>query len=255
MESHARVRHLDTFSIQMLANPMRVHRQDVDAPEVAGPRCAPYREHLERFGCRYALTIAVPSSEERMLTVVMTIRGPGTRRFSHADVRSFEACAPHMVEAFAVNRATVLTKSLGRDADTLPVALADIDGRLLMTTPSFARIFWPRELPETSYLPEEAVRTLKRGRPWPLRTTEYTLYAQPDDGTGWILCLRRGHPGDQLTQRERQIAELFGRGATYKVIAERLGLAPATVRNHLQNIYAKLAVASRDELNAALSQR
>lgn len=47
---------------------------------------------------------------------------------------------------------------------------------------------------------------------------------------------------------------MFARGASYKAIATELSLSPATVRNHLQNLYAKLGVTQRDELSALLSR-
>jgi DNA-binding NarL/FixJ family response regulator len=55
-----------------------------------------------------------------------------------------------------------------------------------------------------------------------------------------------------LTNREREVAELAAAGLASKVIAERLFLSTRTVDNHLARIYAKLGVASRAELPAAL---
>lgn len=44
------------------------------------------------------------------------------------------------------------------------------------------------------------------------------------------------------------MAVLFAKGADYRAIAEALHIAPATVRNHLQNIYSKLGVSSKIEM-------
>ena len=59
---------------------------------------------------------------------------------------------------------------------------------------------------------------------------------------------------EQLSARERQVATLFARGASYKAIAKQLDVAPTTARNHLQNLYAKLGVNRRDELIALVSK-
>lgn len=51
-----------------------------------------------------------------------------------------------------------------------------------------------------------------------------------------------------LTEREREIVVLIGHGLRNKVIAERLIISEATVRNHLTSIFAKLGVNDRFEL-------
>lgn len=55
-----------------------------------------------------------------------------------------------------------------------------------------------------------------------------------------------------LTNREREVAVLAAAGLASKVIAERRFLSTRTVDNHVARIYAKLGVASRADLPAAL---
>jgi PAS domain S-box-containing protein len=57
-------------------------------------------------------------------------------------------------------------------------------------------------------------------------------------------------PGEEegrLTRRELEILRLMATGANTRVLAERLHVSQATVRNHAQNIFAKLGVHSRLE--------
>jgi DNA-binding CsgD family transcriptional regulator len=56
-----------------------------------------------------------------------------------------------------------------------------------------------------------------------------------------------------LTPRERDIAALAAQGESSKDIADRLYLSVRTVNNHLQSAYAKLGVAGRRQLAAALA--
>jgi two-component system nitrate/nitrite response regulator NarL len=58
---------------------------------------------------------------------------------------------------------------------------------------------------------------------------------------------------DLLTAREREIAALIDRGFSNKVIAQRLNIEVATVKNHVHSILAKLHVSTRGE--AAASRR
>jgi DNA-binding CsgD family transcriptional regulator len=55
-----------------------------------------------------------------------------------------------------------------------------------------------------------------------------------------------------LTPREQEIAELAAQGLTSKAIGERLYVSSRTVENHLQRVYTKLGVSTRDELTTRL---
>ncbi|MDJ0319664.1 LuxR family transcriptional regulator [Pseudarthrobacter sp. PS3-L1] len=51
-----------------------------------------------------------------------------------------------------------------------------------------------------------------------------------------------------LTSRERQVANLAGRGASNRDIAQRMGVSVRTVEGHLYQIFTKLGVTSRGDL-------
>jgi len=59
---------------------------------------------------------------------------------------------------------------------------------------------------------------------------------------------------DILSPRERQVANAYANGASYREIAQDLFIAPGTVRTHLNAIYRKLAVSSKIELLRALER-
>jgi DNA-binding CsgD family transcriptional regulator len=52
-------------------------------------------------------------------------------------------------------------------------------------------------------------------------------------------------PDEVLSVREKEVLDLVASGATNAQIAERLWISPATVKKHLENIYAKLEVGGR----------
>jgi DNA-binding CsgD family transcriptional regulator len=62
-------------------------------------------------------------------------------------------------------------------------------------------------------------------------------------------------PGVELTRQERQIALLARDGLSNPEVGARLFLSPRTVEWHLRKVFAKLGVASRRQLQEALSAR
>jgi len=51
--------------------------------------------------------------------------------------------------------------------------------------------------------------------------------------------------GVTLTRRELEVLSLLGAGESTKAVADRLHVSRATIRNHVQNILAKLGVHTR----------
>ena len=57
---------------------------------------------------------------------------------------------------------------------------------------------------------------------------------------------------DRLSAREREVAELVMEGLTNREVADRLFISVRTVTSHLDHIYTKLGIGSRQELTAQL---
>lgn len=57
-----------------------------------------------------------------------------------------------------------------------------------------------------------------------------------------------------FSERENQIIDYLCKGATYKVIADKLFVTPSAVNFHIQNIYLKLNVNSKSEALVKLNQ-
>jgi PAS domain S-box-containing protein len=98
-----------------------------------------------------------------------------------------------------------------------------------------------------------------------------TLTLPPRNGEGpLVIHLFRDAPGktsssvenedlpgapSSLTPRELEVLRLLAAGANTRVASERLGVSPATVRNHVQNLLGKLGVHSRLEAVAYATRR
>ena len=67
-------------------------------------------------------------------------------------------------------------------------------------------------------------------------------------GRGMTVFARQAEgPATPLSEREREVLELIGKGATNREIAQRLFLSPHTVKDHTTALYRKLGVRNRAE--------
>ncbi len=64
---------------------------------------------------------------------------------------------------------------------------------------------------------------------------------------------REPSPAEPLTPREGEVLQLLATGASAAQIARELGVSPATVRKHLEHLYAKLG--AHDRMSAVLQGR
>ena len=76
------------------------------------------------------------------------------------------------------------------------------------------------------------------------------VYVSPSLAAGILVALTHGRPIDplgQLTEKERDILKLVGRGLTNREIGEQLHLSEKTIKHYITNILQKLQVRSRVE--------
>jgi DNA-binding CsgD family transcriptional regulator len=96
----------------------------------------------------------------------------------------------------------------------------------------------------------------RRGAARAAATSEQMARRLAGSCEGAVTPALAAEPGtDPLTRREREVAGLAARGRTNREIADDLIVSVRTVENHLQRVYAKLGVSSRDDLARALGDR
>jgi two-component system nitrate/nitrite response regulator NarL len=75
------------------------------------------------------------------------------------------------------------------------------------------------------------------------------LFREVPGGSPSVTTLPEAGTADRsvhgLTPRELEVLRLVATGANTRTAAERLGVSPATIRNHVQNLLGKLGVHSR----------
>ncbi|SDI18377.1 regulatory protein, luxR family [Actinokineospora alba] len=101
----------------------------------------------------------------------------------------------------------------------------------------------------------EALQWLRRARDRYTLLSAHPFIRRVDQGldtSGARHTARSASKLPDLTEREEQVSYLASRGLTNGEIAKELYVTNKTVEYHLSNVYAKLGVASRRELGAAL---
>ena len=171
------------------------------------------------------------------------------RPFNHSDASVLQMAMLHIAAAQEQNRLH-WTREDRVSCERGASALFAQGGELLFAEDSFIRLV-EREWPfwEGQILPEPLQLSLsQRVLAGPFFTGGcIQMYSQPLG----LYCLVRARAVGGiaiLSPRELAVARLYGDGCTYKEVAKRLGIAPATARHHLRRVYLKLRVSSKSGL-------
>lgn len=100
----------------------------------------------------------------------------------------------------------------------------------------------------------EAVRRSYEANGLLVKQDGWSIKAAPA-GLMISLELREYGPLDALTERERQVAELYADGASHKEISAAVGLRPSTVRYYLREAYSKLNIDNKASLARLFSSQ
>jgi DNA-binding CsgD family transcriptional regulator len=211
----------------------------------AWQRMPMYRRFARRYGIEWALSTHHVEPILALRSVVSLWRAERARPFSEEDRRRLQLLTPHLVESMHLNRTWHFAAAVRPTAHGSAMAVCGGDGKLHDCSPGFSQLVraeWPDWAGTT--MPTAVVARLGQGR-FEGRRIDIDCQAL---GDLWLLTLRAGGAAKQLGGREFQAASLYAQGLTYRAIAQRLGVAPSTVRNQLRSSFAKLGVSSKVEL-------
>lgn len=206
------------------------------------------------FRAMHALCTVSMSSIPQRLSFLALHRRDATCAFTE-DERELKQCLmPHLADMVQVNRVMQIA-SLRADAPDSRMAMAVVDevGMLHATDPgigSLLRIEWPDW--EGPFLPKPVLATLLDGRERHFGTSLMFTFQRVRETA--LVTVNRRTPADTLSPRERAVANEFANGKSYKEVAQRLGISPATVRHHLRGTYEKLGVGDKGELSRLLNR-
>lgn len=206
--------------------------------------------YARKYDVAYSLVLVAPADEARGIDLISLWRAPRSRHYGQAGDRLGDLVLPHLFMARQINEQMRLADAAAAGR-TSALLITDVNGCLRFVDPhaiTWLQKEWPQWSPPMlpPALLESAIRS-GTGR-WTGRTVcaQFTVH-----GSALYIRLRDKPTGTHLTPAERAVARMAARGASYKAIAAELGVSPATVRNHLHQVYAKLAVPGK----AALAHR
>lgn len=214
--------------------------------------CERARAHCARFDIEHMQCTALVFAEAGLYWVMSLYRSAASPPFTEDERVTNELLAPHL---FAASRSARLGElrsraRVGGGGHGSVAAIATTAGLILEADPGLVDVLraeWPQW--RGPFLPPLA--ELLSGGIGKFVGARIVLRVDAADGS-LLVHARRRIAADALTQREREIAESFSLGDSHREIGDRLGIAPATVRRHLANLYEKLGVSSKAELDRML---
>jgi DNA-binding CsgD family transcriptional regulator len=173
-------------------------------------------------------------------------------QFSAGDARTTGRVLPHLLRALSINQQIAAGRISSIAGMTEGFAIVDDHGFVLYRSPSFSghlkNASWNWTSPHLPLPVLEALAQSGEHRDGPTVLRAYRL------GSFRFISARRRRAVDNLSPRERAVAEQLAQGRTHKQIAKHLGLSPATVRNHIQHVRDKLGAHTIGEVTAKLRQ-
>jgi DNA-binding CsgD family transcriptional regulator len=216
-------------------------------------RLEAYTEYFRFFGVEDRLTVGIPARPRH--TKQFFFDRCGDRHFGERDRLLVNFLQPHLTAMDAAARERRLATALLQDQNGAGLVVLESSDRFDFATPAAARLLARYfEATPDGCLPEP-VRSWLRCEATRLNGNILPLPATPPLGVergdrrltirkaGRTLLLEEEIV--TLTSREREIVAALADGCSNAEIAERLTIAPTTVRKHLEHIYAKLNVRTR----------
>lgn len=214
--------------------------------------CENARAHCRRWDLEHLMCTAHIYADAGLYWVMSLYRSAARPAFSEDERLTKELLSPHLFAATRhawIGELRTLTRVGTGHGQVCAITseaglILEVEGDLV----EIMRAEWPTW--RGPFLPPELESALRAGTG---RFVGRRIVVRVDASDGArLLHARLRVPADELTEREREIAGAFALGESHREIGDRLQIAPATVRRHLANLYEKLGVSSKAELDRML---
>ena len=250
MESWETVKHQDRLAFAATSSPGTTINVSASGPIYDG--CEVVRAHCARFDLEHMMCTAHIYADAGLYWVMSLYRSARRPAFTEAERETTELVSPHVFAATRNARLGELrTLTRVSDGHGQHAAIASAAGLVLEAEPGLVDVM-RREWPDWNgpFLPPPLEVALRAGSGRVVGKRIVVRVDAADDAR--LVHVRPRVAADELTERERSIADAFSLGESHREIGVRLGIAPATVRRHLANLYEKLGVSSKAELDRML---
>jgi len=205
-----------------------------------------YQQVWKRYHIEWSLGTLLVEPVSSLYEFLTLWRHDPKKPFTETERQVKELLMPHLADA---HRAARLLEVVDNPRKRLACwAVADERGFLREASPRFVHCIrdrWPGW--QGSRLPAALQESVRDVAPLQIGRMRVDVTRK---GAFRLLQVLAARATDDLSAREREVAERFARGETHTRIAAALSISPATVRNHLAHCYRKLSVNNKAELIA-----
>lgn len=212
---------------------------------------APLRDYGRRFEQANCFIASEFQPDTRFVHWISLFRADERARCSEAEKELLALLTPHVMQALTLNRVAHLDQLEKPHLDGQGSAISDLRGTVYHADAAFEALLnheWTGW--KGNRLPATLLDSCLRGQAQHTGTTTVITH-RAEHGLLFLRARPRGQV-DDLTPRERTVAELVARGSTHKEVAQILERSPATVRNQIRSVYDKLGITNIAGLIEAL---
>jgi DNA-binding CsgD family transcriptional regulator len=213
----------------------------------------PYLEMIAALGVAHFLSIAQYDRPLELAGGMVLFRAPTAAAFTEDERVLVEAAFPHLMAGWTDCQLADLVRRIP-GGPRPPSASAAANGPLLLAAdPDFSELM-RREWPGwTGPRLPPALIDARSGAPRARYLGCAVVVSVRVATDASLVTVRERSPADSLTARELAVARLCAEGLSYKEIAQRLGVAPATARNHIAAAHRRLGVNRNSEIGRLLA--
>lgn len=249
LKQYTKFAELDTFT-QSLAQQPGVTRT-ICAREWYPENIWPY---LDYFGFQHMMGTHVVNPHTGLTEGILFCRADRNHPFSEQERQLKQALMPHW--AAALNRAKIepWLRDVAPGLRYPAAAIVDASGMLRHAADDFAGML-QREWPgwQGPMLPEPLRDLIATGKVMAFSGAHIAAKILPRNHMA-LVQVRSKLLADQLSEQQLMVARHAANGLGNKEIAKLMALSPATVRNYLTIIYAKLGVKNKLQLPKILAE-